>query len=70
LRADLADALSDPARLRRMGEVAARKHIDRFSYSATTAGRTTLLRRPCFDEPSTVVDLPPARMALMPAMAA
>jgi len=47
LRAALADALSDPARLRRMG-VAARKHIDRFSYSATTAGLHQLLRAAVF----------------------
>lgn len=37
LRAALADALSDPERLKRMG-VAARAHINRYSYTQATAG--------------------------------
>ncbi|MCP9915828.1 glycosyltransferase family 4 protein [Cyanobium sp. ATX 6F1] len=37
LRAALAEALADPARLRRMGQ-AARAHIEGFSYAAATAG--------------------------------
>jgi hypothetical protein len=46
LQAALAHALADPQRLAAMGQ-AARAHIDRFSYGATTAGLLQALKLVC-----------------------